>query len=233
MEKDLVLTIQIKDYPKKILATASTRAKYFNPKHKLAQKYLTKIDWPKPTPGLEAKDKAGNLRQLGPEYMWRKEGKNFRLHHTPTRTDVIANPKKVGKEKWIDINGQDIFGQRIHEFTRNKIVNELKKFWKNKIVIPGDFSLKAPQYPVSIHINYKTTIADNADLDNYSLPYHKTLIDSLVEVGLLRNDTIRDIDGIKLTYEPIGKEYLADAILTWGDKIEDIITVKIYANRIQ
>jgi hypothetical protein len=239
-EKQLLLTIKIHNYPKQALVSKATRAKYWKPKDKLLKKFLSKEKYNHISPidkypiGTCRADKL--VYYLDPEYSW----KNNRLHHVPTKTDVLKNPDQVGKEKWIPIKGQDIIGQKLHEMTKGKIFSFLKAFWideLNKIIKstqPTLFSLEGHHYPISVHIDYNDNIHEATDLDNYSLPYHKTLLDALVSAKVVIDDKLRYIDGLKLTYTPIEERDIDYIIKGWGTSAQHNVTIKIfgYANRV-
>lgn len=232
-EKQLLRTITIVNYPKQVMTSKSIRAKYYKPKDKLLLKYLGSEIIPKEqSPSRYGKDRKSVFRFLADGYIW----KNNRLHHVPTKTDIIKNTNQVGKERWIEVSK---YYENENEFVKGSIVKGLKAFWVEQLnhtypstsqnlvtMTPAVFSLEASHYPVFIHLNYNARIPDNADLDNYNLPYQKTLLDSLVKVGILGNDTIKYIDDIRYSYTPIEE----NNVQSWGDSAQDKITIKIYGN---
>ena len=121
----------------------------------------------------------------------------YYLFNVETKQRVIANETQAGKPKRIIIKGQDMYSGILNEFTRAKIVNELKEDYFNKldwfpIITKSD-------YPVKIEMELVDTIKDfydttkegdgrRWDVGNRCYPYLKTFVDFLVIQQVLPDD---------------------------------------------
>lgn len=114
-----------------------------------------------------------------------------------TKSKVLANETQAGKPKKIIIKGQDMYSGVLNEFTRAKIVNELKTDYDKKV----DYFpiLTKSDYPVRIEMELIDTIKDyydntkegdgrRWDVGNRCYPYLKTFVDFLVTMMVLPDD---------------------------------------------
>lgn len=250
MEKQLLRTIEIVNYPKEVMTAKAIRAKYWEPKHKLLMSFMSNTST---TPSLQpvlkmhdgkelhvARDRNNKFWILNSGYLWKKVGPRYRLWDTYRKEYVVKNSGEAGTERWKPVSD---YYQNKNEFLKGMIVKQLKEFWiaklsvftsitpmKSDTVSSHTFPLEGYNYPVTLGIHYRARIPDNGDLDNYSLPYHKTLIDSMVKVGILKDDRIRYVNGINLSHTPIEEGSMDSLVKTWGQSANDVITIKIYGN---
>ena len=240
MEKQLLRTIEIVNYPKEVMTAKSIRSKYWEPKHKLLRSFFGKMESPHGGPIIKVnnreihvgKDRHDTYWELSPRYKWKKVGPRYRLYDVETKECIVKNTGEAGTERWKPVSD---YYQNKNEFLKGMIVKQLKEFWHNELNIwlslpTSAFSLEGFHYPVTIDIHYHARIPDNGDLDNYSLPYHKTLIDSMVKIGILKDDRIRYINGINLSHTPIEEGSMDEVVKSWGKSANDVITIKIYGN---
>ena len=102
---------------------------------------------------------------------------------------VAANPRTIGKPKYITINGQALYNARMSPHIRSKIVNAVKDSF-----VPHIKDIKPiSNLPVRISLQFHDTIRQaNWDLDNQWL-YNKCFQDLIVKHGILPDDDIRYI----------------------------------------
>lgn len=227
------------------MAAKSIRAKYWEPKHKLLMKFFSTLGTTTNGPIVKTingqelfvgKDRNNRNWVLKPEYSWKKVGPRFRLYDKSMQEYVVKNSGEAGTERWKPVSD---YYQNKNEFLKGMIVKQLKEFWTSHLLALSNsrgntplhiLSLEGYNYPVTIEIHYLARIPDNGDLDNYSLPYHKTLIDSMVKVGILKDDRIRYVNGINLSHTPIEEGDMDSLVKTWGQSANDVITIKIFGN---
>jgi Holliday junction resolvase RusA-like endonuclease len=226
------------------MTAKSIRSKYWEPKHKLLMAFFSNEQVSSTLPitpiavqGQNQEIHAGQDRhsrrwKLNSNYLWKKVGPRYRLWDVYRKEYVVKNSGEAGTERWKPVSD---YYQNKNEFLKGMIVKALKEFWKHNFSVylqacPDAFSLEGYQYPVTIDIHYHARIPDNGDLDNYSLPYHKTLIDSMVELKMLKDDRIRYINGINLSHTPIEEGSMDQLVKSWGQSANDVITIKIFGN---
>lgn len=135
-------------------------------------------------------------------------------------TPVIANPTQAGSPKMQVISGQSFY-VGLNEFTRNKIVDELKRMYLKKAVsvnekwdVLGSILNNHPPFIIECHI-YDTIKAHNDktkkghgrrwDVGNRLDPYMKTFLDFLVtgytdkETGVGIRGILKDDDRLHVT----------------------------------
>jgi hypothetical protein len=188
---DLLLTIEIKDYIRKVKLSDSRRAKYFKQKDILPYKYLnpniifgsSKIDNPNAIHWGESKD---NRRfALKEEYIWKwhKIGKDrgeFRLALWDEY--VIKNTRVAGSEKWETINSQKIYSGVYHPQVTAKIVKAIKQ----QLMAEVHLSMGEPidTFPIRVLMEIHDTVIDSNnktgsdfDIDNRGYIYGKCFMD--------------------------------------------------------
>lgn len=135
---------------------------------------------------------------------------------------VIANETQAGKPKRIIIKGQDMYSGVLNEFTRAKIVNELKASYYNQFKNKSKswYKLKnSIEYPLYIHLEIHDTIRNKYDrskkgdgirwdVGNRAYPYLKTFVDFLVDgyetlPSLIEDDDRLHIMGEGYSFHPI------------------------------
>ncbi len=123
------------------------------------------------------------------------------LINIDTKEKVIANSTQVGKPKRIIIKGQDMYSGVLNEFTRAKIVNELKEDYYKKIDDSQLFKVShiIGTKPIFIELQIIDTIKNyydktkegegiRWDVGNRAYPYLKTFVDFLVNNNVLIDD---------------------------------------------
>ena len=121
-----------------------------------------------------------------------------------TKQKVLANSTQAGKPKKTIIKGQDMYSGVLNEFTRAKIVNELKKDYKEKVEYFPIITKR--DYPVMVVMEVVDTIKDyydntkegdgkEWDVDNRAYIYRKTFIDFLVKSEVITKDDRLHVKG--------------------------------------
>lgn len=142
-----------------------------------------------------------------------------------TFTPVIANETQAGKPRRIIIKGQDMYSGVLNEFTRAKIVNELKASYYNQFKNKSKnwYRLKnSIEYPLYIHLEIHDTIRNKYDrskkgdgirwdIGNRAYPYIKTFVDFLVDgyetlPSLIEDDDRLHVMGEGYSFHPIEEE---------------------------
>ena len=111
------------------------------------------------------------------------------LRNRVTGDYVVANFRAAGTPKYQKINGQDFYSGFGSPHVRNKIVGEIKKFFKPFLRgIP-----KITEFPIQFEMELHTTIDEgNWDLDNLWV-YTKCFQDVLVSMKIIPDDNIQFI----------------------------------------
>lgn len=142
-----------------------------------------------------------------------------------TFTPVIANETQAGKPKKIIIKGQDMYSGVLNQFTRAKIVNELKAFYYNQFKNKSKSWNRLKnhiEYPLYIHLEVHDTIRNKYDrskkgdgirwdVGNRAYPYLKTFVDFLVNgyetlPSLIEDDDRLHVMGEGYTFYPINED---------------------------
>lgn len=197
MERELIHTITIPNYIRKVLLSKERRAKYYirNKIHQGIQKLPKKY-------GTVTNTKSGLYFELKEFFTWKEHklttGKiEIRLWDAIEQEYVIANPKTAGTEKWEVINGQKLYNQGYHPFVRRKIVDSIHEFFA-----PFLIGVKpVGNYPISIQYIFSGELSNNMDLDNHALPYYKCFQDCLTKLSIIKNDTVEYIDHFSVRYK--------------------------------
>ena len=139
---------------------------------------------------------------------------------------VVANPRTIGKPKYITINGQALYNARMSPHIRSKIVNAVKdSFYPH---LNGTKPIK--DLPVRISLKLYDTIRQaNWDLDNQWL-YNKCFQDLLVKTGIIPDDDIRYITKAGAPeFVPVDNEQDRKLVFTISpEKREEILKYKYY-----
>lgn len=117
-----------------------------------------------------------------------KRGNNkvFMLCNLATMEKVVANPIAQGTPKWIRVNFQLIWNNQVSEHTRNKIALELKESYKGELakILPITTG-----FPLKTHFIVHSK-NEQQDVDNLTILYVKTFHDTLVDTGIIPDDTL-------------------------------------------
>lgn len=138
---------------------------------------------------------------------------------------VIANETQAGKPRRTIIKGQDMYSGVLNQFTRAKIVNELKASYYNQFKNKSKswHRLKNHiEYPLYIHLEIHDTIRNKYDrskkgdgirwdIGNRAYPYIKTFVDFLVNgyetlPSLIEDDDRLHVMGEGYSFHPIEEE---------------------------
>jgi len=139
---------------------------------------------------------------------------------------VVANPRTIGKPKYITINGQALYNARMSPHIRSKIVNAVKDSFTpylsgvNPII----------QLPVRISLKLHDTIRQaNWDLDNQWL-YNKCFQDLIVKQGIIPDDDIKYITAAGAPeFVPVDNEQDRKLVFTISpEKRDEVLKHKYY-----
>lgn len=172
----LLQTIEIPDYPDKILISKARRPVYYVQKGK----------------GLRGKEEIPKS--------YKTEAYTFKdgfLVKKATQDKVLANPRTAGTARYWVVNFQEIWNGRVSGAGRAAKIEKIKEALRPYIskVIP------IAHYPVRIEIELCNT-QFNIDASNKGVIYTKVIEDLLVSEGKLVDDSpayVNDTGRIKLT----------------------------------
>lgn len=126
----------------------------------------------------------------------RTKGKVMMLCDLTTKKPIVANPIAEGTPKIIRINFQMIWNNQISEHSRNIIALAVKESFKVELtkVVPivGDYPIKT-----SFIVHSKD---EKQDVDNLTILYIKTFHDTLVDLGIIPDDTLKYLKGYGATH---------------------------------
>jgi len=176
MNKELIHSIVMPNYPRKVLLSKQRRAKYF---------VQGKDD------AVKDKKKYASMRYMWKEHIAASKKKEIRLFDTATNEFVIKNSRIAGTERWLTINGQHYYDGKYPDYIKGKILNELAAFYTSflQALTPID------QYPLYIEYIFYCKLDDSTDLDNHAFPYYKGFQDCLTKNKIIKNDTWKHING--------------------------------------
>ena len=139
---------------------------------------------------------------------------------------VIANPRTIGKPKYLTINGQALYNARMSPHIRSKVVNSVKDSF---IPYMKDVK-KIENLPVRISLKMYDTIRQaNWDLDNQWL-YNKCFQDLLVKLEIIPDDDIRYVTkSAAPEFVPVDNESQRKLVFTIeSEERDEIIKYKYY-----
>jgi len=129
------------------------------------------------------------------EAVTEKDEYDFFIPNSPSEYSyfkkVIANETKAGKPRYTIIKGQDMYSGTLNEFTRAKMVNELKYDYYKKTFDQLLENFIDFNYPLLVEMEIQDTIRNHYDrtkegagirwdVGNRVYPYLKTFVDFLV-----------------------------------------------------
>lgn len=199
MQLELLHTIEMPNYPRKVLTSKERRAKYFI--------------FPKDE-AVRQKKKYSSTRYTWKEYISASKKKETRLYDTSTNEFVIKNSRTAGKEKWLVINGQKYYNGVYRDYEKGKILNELNRFYSSFLEALNPIT----QYPLHIEYIFDVYLDEDTDLDNHGFPYYKGFQDCLTKCGVIFNDSNRFIKSFKVEHNQL-----------LHPESENTLIVKIYA----
>lgn len=118
------------------------------------------------------------------------------LIEADSKKRVLANPLTAGTPRWARVNFQDLYSGNMNQFTRAKMMQELKDFFRPYIAdlpvienYPLRMTLEIVDTVKNIHDNSKDGDYGQAfDVDNRGIIYFKCLLDLLVSEGKIKSD---------------------------------------------
>lgn len=119
---------------------------------------------------------------------------------------VIANPKAAGTPRVMTINGQQIYNGAVGKHTRNKLMMDIKAFFKEYVETLDPIT----DYPIKLTCELHDTIHAEGgtslwDLDNRAMPYIKAFQDCLTGDRGKCKKIILDDNILFVTQPPIPK----------------------------
>lgn len=124
---------------------------------------------------------------------------------------LLANPKRVGKESYIKINGQSFY-VGINHFTRIKIIEAIKRQYAEFFPVINKAVLT---YPITITYHFQVKeVGNQQDLDNHAMPYIKSFQDFLVTNNIIPDDSTRYINKYAVAYSILSPTSEYDNVLT-------------------
>jgi len=139
---------------------------------------------------------------------------------------VVANPRTIGKPKYITINGQALYNARMSPHIRSKIVNAVKDSFTPYLSGVDPII----QLPVRISLKLHDTIRQaNWDLDNQWL-YNKCFQDLIVKQGIIPDDDIKYITAAGAPeFVPVDNEQDRKLVFTISpEKRDEVLKHKYY-----
>lgn len=197
MNKELIYSIEMPNYPRKIKISSSRRAKYF---------LFDKVNKGTQVVPKKYGESIGNIpNEKG--FCWNTfSGKSskkaeIRLWNNKLGDWVIKNPKVAGTENWKVINGNGVFSKNLNHFTLGKFFVILKGTLENKYIDGFYYEFLKTLSPITkfplyieceVHDLVSDPISKNQKWDVYNrgLIYCKAFDDSLTELGLIPDDNI-------------------------------------------
>ena len=106
---------------------------------------------------------------------------------------ILANPRTAGKPKYENLSGNKLISGYSTPFIRNKIAEELHKFYRSYIQNYYDTNGPIDQFPLQVTWDLYTTLEKKSwDASNLFF-YYKYFEDTCTEVGLIPDDSIQYI----------------------------------------
>lgn len=172
--------------------------------------YIKKADRVRPVPYIKGKSTSRLPKMYSDEdkFEWRTIhywGKKIEARFDKQESDdsnfLIANSKTANKPRLVKVNGQSIYNQSGNAFGRAFMRDKVHDFFGQylKDIEPFD-NLDA--FPLSIWMKFYLHDMGNRNIDNDNKwPWEKFFQDSLVEAGLLKDDSNQYInDNRKTTF---------------------------------
>jgi hypothetical protein len=127
---------------------------------------------------------------------------------------IVKNSNNVDKPKYHRINGQDLYSLNILPHIKNNIVKTIKEYYNS-------FNYKYKKENSGVFIEYIFYCKElKSDLDNHSLFYHKTFLDSIqkyVFIGrgekelnsnyIIDNDKVDYVNGYSINFCKLNNKF--------------------------
>lgn len=134
-----------------------------------------------------------------------------------TKEEIIKNTRTKGTPKYWKISGQDLWSGNMHHSTRSKMNEQLHKhfckFIIEQIQNKGTKIINLTEEErLFICFKFRDKVEQSQDIDNLSIIYVKTFIDSLTQksnknqnniekTGLIPDDNVKYIKGVSYEFE--------------------------------
>lgn len=156
--------------------------------------YIKKTNNVRPIPYIKGSKPLPIKYSDDKEYEWRKIkywGKNIIARYKKGASEkdfLISNSKTANKERFVKVNGQEVYNQAGGAFNRSFMRNTLHEYFKEylKDIKPIE---NIEVYPLSIWIKFYLKDMGKRNIDNDNKwPWRKFFQDSLVEAGIIPDD---------------------------------------------
>ena len=107
--------------------------------------------------------------------------------------------KGRGDKKKTNLLSLNVF-RNLHHFSKNKVKKDYSEIVSEFVDTLPKYSVIQPSYTIYFNNNRKK------DLDNYTFPMHKFLMDTLVERGVIADDHYDYVPKITTKFGGIGEE---------------------------
>ena len=109
--------------------------------------------------------------------------------------------KGRGDKKKTNILSLNIF-RNLHHYSKNKVKQDYADIVREFVKTLPKYKKIQPKYTLYFNNNRKR------DLDNYTFPIHKFLMDTLVEEGVLEDDNYDYVTGFSTKFGGIDENYV-------------------------
>lgn len=169
--------------------------------------YIQKTQKVRPVPYIKGKCRLPKKYESEEQFEWRKIkywGRNIEARYEKGKPDkefLISNSKTANKERFVKVNGQEIYNQLGGSFNRAFMRDILHKYFKKYLV--GIKPIEDIEvFPLYIWIRFYIHDMGKHNIDNDNKwPWRKFFQDSLTEAGIIPDDNVQYInDNRETTY---------------------------------
>jgi len=109
--------------------------------------------------------------------------------------------KGRGEDKKTNLLSLNVF-RNLHHYSKNKVKQDYADLVREFVKTLPKYKKIQPKYTLYFNNNRKR------DLDNYTFPIHKFLMDTLVEEGVLEDDNYDYVTGFSTKFGGIDENYV-------------------------
>jgi len=109
--------------------------------------------------------------------------------------------KGRGEDKKTNLLSLNVF-RNLHHYSKNKVKQDYADIVREFVKTLPKYKKIQPKYTLYFNNNRKK------DLDNYTFPIHKFLMDTLVEEGVLEDDNYDYVTGFSTKFGGIDENYV-------------------------
>jgi Holliday junction resolvase RusA-like endonuclease len=109
--------------------------------------------------------------------------------------------KGRGEDKKTNLLSLNVF-RNLHHYSKNKVKQDYADLVREFVKTLPKYKKIQPKYTLYFNNNRKK------DLDNYTFPIHKFLMDTLVEEGVLEDDNYDYVTGFSTKFGGIDENYV-------------------------